>query len=254
MAPHIDLEAGSKSYGAAYRAISDRAPSLVLILGTGHSMDGEAFCLTTKDFKTPFGTVETDREAVETIRGSGGRAVAPDDFPHRREHSIEFQVLFLQHVLKGHAFRIVPVLCGSFAPNLREYERPSDVPGVKDVLDGLRKLVASRGEDVLVVAGVDLSHVGPKFGHDMPATAIVPESRAHDHVLLEALCGHDVKAFWAESRRVGDRFNVCGFSALACLLEILPPCRGQVLDYDVRHEEGTRSAVSFAAAAFERKP
>jgi hypothetical protein len=36
---------------------------------------------------------------------------------------------------------------------------------------------------------------------------------------------------------------------LACLLELLPGADGIVLGYDVWHETGTRSAVSFAAAA-----
>ena len=76
-------------------------------------------------------------------------------------------------------------------------------------------------------------------------------AREHDQALLEALCRNDVGAFWAESRRVEDRFHVCGFSALACLLEILPPCHGTILHYDIWHEEATRSAVSFAALAFE---
>jgi hypothetical protein len=42
---------------------------------------------------------------------------------------------------------------------------------------------------------------------------------------------------------------VCGFSSLACLLEILPGTHGQVLHYEVWHEEPTRSAVSFASVA-----
>jgi hypothetical protein len=60
-----------------------------------------------------------------------------------------------------------------------------------------------------------------------------------------------VKDFWEENRQVGDRYNVCGFSAIAILLEILGPSRGHLLKYDVWREEPTKSAVSFAAIAFE---
>ncbi len=84
----------------------------------------------------------------------------------------------------------------------------------------------------------------------MPAPHLTGQSEIHDKNLLKHLSGLDADQFWEESSRVEDQFNVCGFSALACLLEILPPCRGKILNYEIWHEEATRSAVSFAAAVF----
>jgi hypothetical protein len=60
----------------------------------------------------------------------------------------------------------------------------------------------------------------------------------------------DHEGFWKESIRVQDRYNVCGLSAMACVLEVLPPCKGKVLDYSMWHEDATRSAVSFSAVLF----
>ena len=77
------------------------------------------------------------------------------------------------------------------------------------------------------------------------------EARAHDQSLLGAFCGADVRRFWAESRKVRDRYNVCGFPALASLLEILPGVRGRCLDYEFWKEEPTQSAVSYAAVILE---
>jgi AmmeMemoRadiSam system protein B len=108
------------------------------------------------------------------------------------------------------------------------------------------------GQDTLIVAGVDFSHIGPKFGHDLPATAMENQARTHDQSLLEHLSMLDADGFWDESRSVRDRFNVCGLSALACLLEVLPQCRGEILHYEIWHEAPTRSAVSFASAVFTR--
>lgn len=107
-----------------------------------------------------------------------------------------------------------------------------------------------QGGDTFLIAGVDLSHVGPKFGHDMPASLILDKCERHDTMLLGFLCKRDVDGFWAESRRVEDKYNVCRFSALACLSEILPPCNGRLLNYEIFREEPTRSAVSFAASVF----
>ena len=82
------------------------------------------------------------------------------------------------------------------------------------------------------------------------ANAIVGSSD-YDQALRE-LVARDAEAFWGEARRVEDRYNVCGLTALACLLEILPPCACRVLGYELWHEAPTQSAVSFAAALFCR--
>jgi hypothetical protein len=60
----------------------------------------------------------------------------------------------------------------------------------------------------------------------------------------------DADGFWREIMQVKDYYNVCGFPALACLLEILPGSTGKVLDHGIYREKATGSAVTFAAAAF----
>jgi AmmeMemoRadiSam system protein B len=117
-------------------------------------------------------------------------------------------------------------------------------------LDHLRQILQDPEHKTLLVAGIDFSHVGPKFGHEMPAAYLEGQSEAHDKKLLQHLSALDPDLFWEESRKVKDQFNVCGFSALACLLEILPPCKGRILDYERWYEEPTRSAVSYAAVVF----
>ena len=84
----------------------------------------------------------------------------------------------------------------------------------------------------------------------MPAQYLKDQSEVHDRALLKALSVLDADSFWEESGKVKDQYNVCGFAALACLLEVLPPCRGHFLGYEMWHEEATRSAVGFAAMAF----
>jgi len=196
----------------------------------------------------PLGMVEADHSVVEALLNTDSRCTLNDDFAHKDEHSIEFQLIFLQHVLRDVHFTIIPILCGSLLGSMDEYSREwyRSMAG-----DFLRLLADVAGDErTLVVAGVDFSHVGPKFGHDMPASFIIDRSEAHDRRLLDSLCQMNADGFWAESMEVNDRYNVCGFSALACLLEILPSSRGHLLDYGVYREEATQSAVSFAAVLF----
>ena len=253
VAPHIDLSVGGRVYSKAYQILSGLSPKTVIILGTGHQMAEDLFALSEKGFETPLGLAECNRAWVERLRAAGGTAIAKNDFVHRTEHSIEFQLLFLQHLLTKNSFTIVPILCGNLQIALSEYKRQVYVEKAGPVLETLTDILERHGKETLVVAGVDFSHVGPKFGHDMPAQYMKGQTEAHDSALLDSLTVPDADSFWKESGRVKDQYNVCGFAALACLLEILPPCKGYLLGYEMWHEEATRSAVSYAAVAFTKQ-
>jgi hypothetical protein len=245
--PHIDLRVGYNVYAQTYSMLKHGSPTRVILLGVGHQMAYDLFSLTDKDFETPLGLVKSDRKAVERLKEKGKGVFSENDFAHRNEHSIEFQLIFLQHILKQEII-IIPILCGSLLASLPEYRRDAFLEKAGPFLEALREEVMD--PDTLLLAGVDFSHIGPKFGHDRPAEHLEGQSTAHDKKLLEYLSTQDKESFWAESLEVKDRFNVCGFSALACLLEVLPPCKGEILDYQVWHEEATKSAVSFAGAVF----
>jgi len=252
IAPHIDLEIGKRVYAAAYGAIRAARPGRVWLLGTGHSLDDAYFGLTEKDFETPLGLAKTDRAAVRTLQKAGGRAVSPYDISHGREHSLEFQIIFLQRLF-GSSFTIVPILCGSFGRDLARVAGPSEIPGAALFLDALRALWEADAADSFLVAAVDFSHIGPKFGHRERASSLLLEARESDRALIDALAAADRRRFWEQVRRTGDRYNVCGFSSLACLLEILPGAEGRLLDYDFWREEATQSAVSYAAMVLSLK-
>ena len=254
-APHIDLNVGGPIYGRAYGALRSAvqqgfAPERVVVLGVGHQLAEDMYSIGGKAYATPLGEVPADGEAVARLRDAGKKVAAADDFAHRSEHSIEFQVLFLQHLLPKDSFSLIPILCGFIGagepgqgPSRASYQETAG-----PFLAELRDILAD--PKTLLVAGIDFSHIGPKFGHREEAGALEQDASAHDQALLEKAGAMDADGFWAESRRVQDRFNVCGFTALACLLEVLPPCKGRVLGYSLWHEEPTHSAVGFAAAGW----
>ncbi|UCE39764.1 MAG: AmmeMemoRadiSam system protein B [Candidatus Aminicenantes bacterium] len=252
VAPHIDLDIGKKVYAKAYQVVKGLSPERILLLGTGHHLSESYISLTTKDFVTPFGQVKTDRDEVEKLKEKcSPEIIAPNDIHHKNEHSLEFQILFLQHMF-GNGFRLMPVLCGSLHKEMRHYSKPEEIPGMSDFISGLRLYLGDRDKkkSALIVAGVDFSHIGPKFGHREPATSLLLEAKEHDSSLLDAICQGDVTAFWAEVWKENNKYNVCGFSTLALLLELLSGRTGCVLGYDFWMEEATQSAVSYAALAF----
>jgi hypothetical protein len=250
VSPHIDLGAGKSGYACAYNTLKGTSPSRIFVLGVGHRLADRLFCLTGKDFQTPLGVVPSDKTIVQRLRSSAPAVISQDDFVHRSEHSIEFQILFLQHLLPGGSFSIIPVLCGSIHPLVPEYNRSAYLANAKAFVESLRSVIAEKPEETMIIAGVDLSHIGLKFGHDLPASHLEAQAGGHDQRLLKSLCEMDADGFWDESAKTSDRYNVCGFSALALLLEVLPRCSGQVLSYECWHEPQTRSAVSFASMVF----
>jgi len=113
ISPHIDLEAGKKVYARAYQEIENSNPRRIIVLGIGHSIQEPLFSLTEKDFETPLGLVRTDKDWVRKLKEAGKGIICESDIAHRGEHSIEFQLVFLQHLF-GSDFSLLPILCGSF--------------------------------------------------------------------------------------------------------------------------------------------
>jgi len=247
VAPHLEPVAAVRVYANSYAALRGAQPRRVVVLGVGHSLYPGLVSFSRKDFATPLGLVPTDRDAVERLARAAGTAAPAHDLDHRAEHSVELQVAFLQRVLPPDSFRLAPLLLGS-AGALPEFSRAAFREAAGGFLDELAALLAEEG--TLAVAGVDLCHIGPKFGHDRPARDLEAEALAHDTALLTAAAAGDPDAFWAEGARVEDRYHVCGFLALAALLEALPGARGRVLDHLLWREEPTRSAVSCAGMVF----
>ncbi len=253
-APHIDLRVAERTYGAAYRSIRSLSPSAILLLGTGHALGENRYCVTDKTFTTPLGRVRSDRESIARIREAAGEALAPDDFAHRNEHSLEFQVLFLQRLFPMEEIPILPVLCGQMEDLFGKVRSPLEAPGLASFVRAVSAWLSEPPERKLVVAGVDFSHVGPKFGDPHTGRSLEPDFRAYDREILDALAAGDPSAFFQAGARARNQHRICGFSALWTLLAVLPKIRGTILDYEVWHEDPTRSAVSFAAMAFTPDP
>src|SRR5688572_20797850 len=98
-APHVSPDGGWRSYAAAYGALTpELRERTFVILGTSHYGTPGRFGLTRKPFATPLGVTTVDTARVEALLEGGGPAVTPEDYCHAIEHSIEFQVVFLQHL------------------------------------------------------------------------------------------------------------------------------------------------------------
>jgi AmmeMemoRadiSam system protein B len=251
-APHVSPEGGGRSYGNAYR-LAARLPreATYVVLGTSHSGLPNRFGLTGRPFSTPFGQTSVDPEAVAALVEGAPGAVIREDYAFASEHSVEFQVVFLQHAL-GAPVRVVPVLCGPLLA--RDQGLPEDEEAVGAFFSALRRLAEERGGGLVFVLGIDWAHVGRRYGDPFPAEAgegplLAVEAR--DRARLERICAGDAEGFW---RLLGDDdpLKWCGTSPLYTFLRAVPEARGQVLSYDQWNID-PESVVSFGALAFFRK-
>ena len=110
MAPHIDVNAGGVCFAHAYQVVlNSDPPSTWVILGTGHEPIENYFALTLKDFETPLGFMPHDQEYCHELRQRSSRDLLAGQYIHRKEHTIEFQAVFLSYTQPS--CHIVPLLC-----------------------------------------------------------------------------------------------------------------------------------------------
>ncbi|MHC4777582.1 MAG: AmmeMemoRadiSam system protein B [Planctomycetota bacterium] len=252
-APHIDIPLAGPSYAGAFGpAAADRANEMYVVLGTAHYRDVNPFIVTEKAFETPWGLVAADREFIADLREAYGGDLSRDELIHKVEHSVEFQAVFLQGLLHGQReFTIIPILVSSFASHVKDGELPTANPVIADFLEALTETVASRAGKVCVVAGVDLAHVGLKFGDDFPPDARTLEDlKAADHKSLRFACDLDGDGFWTDVMADGNARKVCGVSPMYVASKVLRETRGEVVSYgtDYRPDEGY--VVTFGGVVF----
>ena len=251
-APHVSPFGGVESYRAAYAALQPTdAGRTFVILGTSHYGAPDRIGLTRKPFVTPFGETVADTALVDELSRAAGDAAAMEDYCHAVEHSIEFQVVFLQHLF-GPRIKIVPVLCGSYARSLYRGGLPEADDNVRRMLGGLGDIAAREGDRLLWVLGVDMAHMGRRYGDQIAATAERGEMEAvarRDRARIERMEAGDAQGFWELVRENHDDLKWCGSAPIYTFMKALPSARGRLLRYQQWNID-EQSVVSFAGMSF----
>ncbi len=162
IAPHAGLMFSGPVGAWAYKAAAASGPyDAVVLLGPSHFVAFDGLALYPEGaFETPLGPAPIDAALAARLLAASP-VVQPLPAAHRREHSLEMQLPFLERLLP--AVPIVPLLMGF---QTRE-----------TIEEAARAIAAAAGDRrVLLVASTDLSHY-----FDAP-TAVTLDARVRDAV------------------------------------------------------------------------
>jgi len=253
VAPHIDFHRGGFCYAFAHREMWEKSsPDCFVILGTAHIPMKHPFCLTRKDFLTPLGPLEADREMIDSIQSRCSYDLLYDEGVHRSEHSVEFQCVFLRFMNPDpKPLRIVPILCGSFQEAVERGVSPMELEPVREFVEALRDYVAASKKKICVIASADLAHMGLQFGdRDGMSEYGLRILEEEDRKMLRHAESVDGEGFFSSIAKEQDRRRICGLPAIYTMLHVLGAREGRLLKYGQAFTRESQSVVSFASLAF----
>jgi AmmeMemoRadiSam system protein B len=245
-APHVSPEGGYTSYRSAYRLLGPQHKDRTfVILGTSHYGAPNRFGLTRKPWATPFGEARPNLTLIDEL--ARNKAAAMEDYCHAVEHSIEFQVVFLQSIF-GPDIRILPILCGSYML----HGMPEEDEDVNAFLGGLGEIAAREKGRLTWVLGVDMAHMGQRYGDSFPAIADEGQMLAvaeRDRDRMNRVAAGDARGFWERIQENRDDLKWCGSSPFYTFLKVCPEARGRLEHYEQWNID-PNSVVSFAGMSF----
>jgi AmmeMemoRadiSam system protein B len=258
IAPHIDFTRGGPAYAWAYQALSERRPpDVVVALGVAHVSPDSPWIFTPKTYETPFGPMEVDDELYQKMASRVWYEPRADEWVHKNEHSLEFQAVWLKYLWREKAPKWVPILVSSFE-RFSPDEAPSRVATVEKALKDLGEILKAeraKGRAVMILNGIDLAHVGPRFGDDLDVTPELEEKiEAEDRKSLVAALALDADGFYRSVVADGHWRKVCGLSALYTGLRLIKALGagepGRLLAYG-QAPDPAGGLVSFASAIYD---
>jgi MEMO1 family protein len=252
IAPHIDFERGGPVYAHACRALAGSpGAETYIIFGTCHNTMLQRFSICAKDYETPLGAAPADQDFISLLSAKIGNEYR-EEFPHRTEHSIEFQAVWLRFILQGRPeFKIVPILVNSFHDIYSEGRTAGEDPEIQGLVHAIRDTMAeSAGRRICVIAGADLAHVGRRFGDASgPTVHSLSQVEREDRSFLKLVEQGDAEGVFRSIASDNDRRRVCGYPPIYMALRCIDQPKGKLLQYQQWHDFEAGAAVTYAALA-----
>src|SRR5260370_39425587 len=190
--------------------------------------------MTRKPFVTPLGESGVDLRVGDPLGNEAPGATLMEDYCHSIEHSIEFQVLFLQYGY-GPDIRILPILCGWYSRSIYKGGAPEDDENVRRFLGSLGDLAAREGDRLFWVLGIDMAHMGQRYGDRFAAVADQGEMAQvaeRDRLRIDRVNAGDAAGFWDLVQEGQGELKRWGASPGSTFLQEVSHARSAMIPYD----------------------
>ena len=226
IAPHAGYVYSGTVAGQGYAQVADRGrPEWAIILGSNHTGMGFPISIVTDgEWETPLGTSRIATEIAQRLIPGGAR-VSPEAFS--REHSIEVQLPFLQHLF-GLDVPFVPICVM--------------LPPLTDLIALGESIAAvAKGSPGVVIVSSDFTHYQPD-----------EVARQIDLEAIDRILALDVEGFYR--KLIAERLTICGGGAIAAVMSCARTLgwKARLISYATSGDvTGDRSAVvGYAAISF----
>lgn len=227
VSPHAGYEYSGPVAGKVYSSVE--IPETVVILSPAHHRINSLFALFDRgSWSTPLGEVSVERRLADLVV-LGTELVSRDPEAHRKEHSIEVQIPFLQYFRPE--VTIVPLMI-SYEAGWEE---------LRQLGEALAEAIKQFEQPVLLVASTDMSHyVSKKVAEELDYKAISFIEKIDPEGLYNVVTSYGI--------------SMCGFqptSAMLVAARLLGACAGRLLTYQTSGERtgDYREVVGYAGLA-----
>jgi predicted class III extradiol MEMO1 family dioxygenase len=257
--PHIDYGRGWPNYASVYGRLRGLPrPDRVVILGTNHfgTSTGVAGC--DKGYESPLGVCPVDETLVKSLRSKLGDKLFENRFDHENEHSIELQIMWVQHVFGKDASGTYPKVFGALVhdPTVNNGESyDGNGIGLQAFVDALKGSLAGLPGTTLVVSSADLSHVGPGFGDQVQLAGEEDAAKAardkvleHDREMIGLIAANKPHELVSSMAWQQNPTRWCSIGNIVATLLTVDPTKVDVLNYVAAMDQQGMTLVSSAAA------
>jgi len=257
ISPHIDLIRGGSVYAKTYSELQKSViPDIVIAFGVSHKGGVSPFIFTKKEYETPYGNIQVDNDLYMKFKEVLWYEPDEEDFFHKDEHSLELQALWLKYIWRDKTPKWLPILVTDFE-RFCEKNPPSKIEYIEKFFSSaeiILKELLNQNKKVLILAGVDFSHVGPRFGDDIEITPEIKKTiEEYDKKILNLALELKADEFFLSVAETENETNICGlsatYSALRFIKSINPNAKGKFLDYS-QADDPFGGFVSFASMVF----
>lgn len=177
--PHAGYPYSGETAAAVYRAV--RLPNRFVILGPNHTGLGSPLAISSEGgWETPLGVARIDDALASELLGAcPGLQESPT--AHSREHSLEVQIPFLQHLL-GDSFSFVPICIGT-----------GKLETLVSLGRAIGQVLSELSEPVMIVASSDMNHFESAAVTEAKDQLAIDQMLAMDSSgLYEVVCRNDI--------------------------------------------------------------